>query len=80
MVLGYLFMVSQPDLSSLELSWLCDSQLCVGSQVCSLGRDKVTEGNQKTYIHASGITVFLRLWIKKEFIRELAPRQKARRN
>ena len=35
---GYLFMVSQPNLSAQEQSWLHDSQWCVASQVCLCGR------------------------------------------
>ena len=35
MILEYLLMVSQPNLSALEQSWLHDSQLCVVSQVYS---------------------------------------------
>ena len=39
LILGYLFMVSQRNLSALEQSWLHDSQRCVAGQVCSCGRE-----------------------------------------
>ena len=42
MILGYLFMVFQPNLSALEKSWLHESQLCVASQVCSRSRGNGT--------------------------------------
>ena len=39
MVLGYLFMDFQPNLSTLQQSWLHGSQWCVASQVFSCGLD-----------------------------------------
>ena len=42
LVLGYLFMVSQPNLSSLEQIWLHDGQWCVTSHICLHGRENRT--------------------------------------
>ena len=67
MVLQYLFMISQPNLSDLEQSWLHDSQWCVTRQVCLTGREK----EKKT-------VRFVRKWKRKK-CQKIELREKTRR-